>query len=194
MSQSSVTRISLIARIRQADSAAWSELVKLYEPLVRFWCRNRGIHEQDVADLVQEIFFAVSRSIDNYHPTGSSGSFRAWLWSLTRNKLIDSLRRVQRFPIVRGGSSARISAESIPEELDDSDVTEQLEFRALVHRALQKIEQEFEPRSWQAFWRVTIDNQSVEQVAGELDMKNASVRQHRSRILRRLRQYLGELE
>jgi RNA polymerase sigma-70 factor, ECF subfamily len=195
--ESSATRLSLISRIRRDDGAAWNELVHLYSPLVAFWCRRRGIAEADIGDLEQEVFFAVSRSIDRYRPTDTSGSFRAWLWALARHKIIDALRRQQRFPLATGGSTAlqvmqEAPDENIPEHLDLSDVLERAEFAVLVRRALEQVRNEFEPRSWQAFWRTTIDGLTVAMVAQELAMSEATIRQHRSRILRRLRQQLGE--
>lgn len=197
MSRSSVThatRLSLISRIRGDDGVAWAELVDLYEPLVAFWCRRQGIRESDLHDLSQEIFFAVSRSIDHYRPTDTGGSFRAWLWSLSRHKMIDFLRRQQRWPNATGGSTALLYVESIPEEIDEDDLSERIEFNQLVHRALNQVRNEFEPRSWQAFWRSTIDGLAVASVAEQLEMSSATVRQHRSRILRRLRERLGESE
>lgn len=191
---SDVTRLSLISRIRGDDGVAWTELVELYSPLVRFWCRRQGIRDNDVRDLTQEIFFAVSRSIDHYRPMDTSGSFRAWLWSLSRHKMIDFLRRQQRLPIAQGGSTAMHNAQSIPERLDENDLSERVEFNQLVHRALDQVRTEFEPRSWQAFWRTTIDGLTVSSVAEELEISSATVRQHRSRILRRLREQLGESE
>jgi RNA polymerase sigma-70 factor (ECF subfamily) len=197
MTESSSTRQSLISRIRRDEGPAWNELVSLYSPLVAFWCRRQGIADADIRDLEQEVFFAVSRSIDRYRPTESSGSFRAWLWAVTRHKIIDSLRRAQRTPAASGGSTAlkifsNAPDSSVPERLDDSDVAERSQFALLVRRALEQVRSEFEPRSWQAFWSTTIDGLSVPIVAQQLEMSPAAIRQHRSRILRRLRQQLGE--
>jgi len=218
LTESSATRLSLLSRIRHDDGVAWSELVGLYSPLVAYWCRRHGIAGSDIHDLSQEVFFAVSRSIDRYHPTGSSGSFRAWLWSLSRHKMIDWIRRQQRWPRAAGGSKALQATRSIPEDpysdfeeldsvaeefksgpeelvpeqLDESDVSERTAYSRLVHRALAQVRAEFESRSWQAFWRTTIDGLTVASVAEELSMNPATIRQHRSRILRRLRQQLGE--
>ncbi|WP_436716173.1 sigma-70 family RNA polymerase sigma factor [Roseiconus lacunae] len=193
-SLSGVTRLSLLSRIRSDDGVALAELVELYLPLVKFWCRRQGIAENDLSDLTQEIFFAVSRSIERYRPTGNGGSFRAWLWSLSRHKIIDFLRRQERCPVAKGGSTAMQLVQMIPEEIDESDLSERIEFNQLIHRALQQVRTEFEPRSWQAFWRTTIDGLTVSNVADQLEMSSATVRQHRSRILRRLREQLGEAE
>lgn len=192
MSDSSATRLSLISRIRHNDSAAWTEMVDLYEPLVKFWCRRHGVAETDVHDLAQEVFFAVSRSIDLYAPSDKSGGFRSWLWGVTRHKLLDAIRRQQRVPIAAGGSTALQATQNIPDRLDEQDDSERTEFASLVHRALEQVRAEFEAKSWQAFWRTTIDGLSAAVVAQQLSLTPATVRQHRSRILRRLREQLGE--
>ena len=190
--ESSSTRLSLLSRVRVNDSRAWQELVSLYSPLVAYWCRKRQVSESETHDLVQEVFFSVSRSIDDYQPKESGGGFRAWLWTITRNKIIDAKRRNDRFPLAQGGSTALHAAQQIPEHLDADDESERLAFTNLLHRALDQVHGEFESKTWQAFWRSTIDGQSVAAVASELSISNATVRQHRSRVLRRLRQQLGE--
>ena len=189
---SSSTRLSLISRIRANDSRAWHDLVALYSPLVAFWCRKQRVAESEINDAVQEVFFSVSRGIDDYRPRENGGGFRAWLWTITRHKIIDSQRRDARFPLAQGGSTAWQAAQQVPEELDDSDDSERFEFTQLLHRGLAQVESEFEPKTWQAFWRTTIDVQTVATVAAELDISAATVRQHRARVLRRLRQQLGD--
>ena len=52
------------------------------------------------------------------------------------------------------------------------------------------IRNEFEDRTWQAFWRVTVECQPSDMVAESLEMTPAAVRQAKSRVLRRLREEL----
>lgn len=92
----------------------------------------------------------------------------------------------------RGGSTAMFAAQQIPEQIDDSDADQRSQFTALMRRALAQVECEFEAKTWQAFWRTTIDGQTVAAVAEQLDVQPATIRQHRFRVLRRLRQQLGE--
>ncbi|MBN2577934.1 MAG: sigma-70 family RNA polymerase sigma factor, partial [Pirellulales bacterium] len=63
----------------------------------------------------------------------------------------------------------------------------------LSRRVLESIRAEFEPRTWEAFWRTTIDGQSPAHVAEDLAMTVPAVYMAKSRILRRLRQALGQL-
>lgn len=190
---SSATRLSLISRVRADDSQAWQDLVQLYTPLVAFWCRRRAVRDADVHDTVQEVFFSVCRNLDAYQAQADGGGFRAWLWTITRNKIIDALRRQHRLPIGRGGSTAFVASHQLPEQLDETDDSERVEFTGLLHRALAQVQSEFEEKTWQAFWRTTIDSQPTAAVAMELQVTPATVRQYRSRVLRRLRQQLGEI-
>lgn len=63
----------------------------------------------------------------------------------------------------------------------------------VVARALKQIQSDFQASTWLAFWRVVIDGQSTAVVAEEMGLTAAAVRQAKSRVLRRLRQQLGDL-
>jgi RNA polymerase sigma-70 factor (ECF subfamily) len=64
----------------------------------------------------------------------------------------------------------------------------------LYRRALELIRGEFESRTWQMFRRSVIDGLPSAGVAAELAAAPAAVRQARSRVLRRLREELAELD
>ena len=63
----------------------------------------------------------------------------------------------------------------------------------MVRRALELIRLEFEPATWQAFWRVQVDDQPVAAVAAALGLSTNAVYKSRARVLRRLRHEFGEL-
>src|SRR5436309_2947113 len=50
------TSLSLLARARTREAAAWERLVDLYAPLVYHWCRRCGLSAEDSADVFQEVF------------------------------------------------------------------------------------------------------------------------------------------
>lgn len=199
-SHDATTSPSLLARVRREDSAAWAELVDLYAPLVASWCRARGLKNEDTADVMQTIFMSVARGLANFRRNEKTdgsrdsqrdGSFRAWLWTITRNRILDHVRRERPDAAAGGSSNARRLSEAV--DVSDPEPTSQLDLHHLVHRALEQIESTFAPQTWRAFWRCVIDGQSTDVVAHELDMSAATIRQARSRILRRLREQLGDL-
>ena len=65
--------------------------------------------------------------------------------------------------------------------------------RLLLRQALRLVSSEFEPRSWQAVWRVVVEDQRPVEVAAELGMTPNAVYVAKSRVLSRLREILADL-
>jgi RNA polymerase sigma-70 factor (ECF subfamily) len=192
--RSYTTRYSLLERVKDHDQRAWDNLVYIYSPLVYHICRRWHVRGADADDVVQEVFQAVAADIGNFQRerNGVVRSFRSWLGGIIRNKLSDFFRRQERQPRAPGGAEAyeqlhELSAPEAPEEGDVALV------RGVCHRALELLRGEFGPQTWQAFWRTAVDGQPAPAVAAELNMSPAAVRQAKSRVLRRLKEELGEL-
>ena len=189
------TRASLLSRARTRDPAAWSELVDLYAPLVAHWCRRCGLDAHGSADIIQDVFAAVAKSLDGFRPADKDGAFRGWLWTITANKIRDGARRESRHTPAAGGSTALRSLQTLADSVSvpDEEPSDAAEINALVARGLEQIRDEFADKTWRIFDRSVIDGVSSAQVAEEFDVSPATVRQTRSRILRRLREHLGDL-
>ena len=195
-SSSGATRASLLSRVRCRDSQAWCELVELYGPLIAHWCYRYDLDSHATADCVQDVFAAVSRALPQYGVRNNQGSFRSWLWTITRNKVVDQLRRKQSQGLPKGGTSALERLRQIPDvsEHAEEEPSSDDELKRLAARALEQIRHEFEVRSMNIFQRSVIDQVATAIVAKEFGVQPATVRQIRSRILRRLRQQLGDID
>ena len=99
------TSQSLIVRVKADDPEAWERLVKLYSPLVYYWCQESGLPTADLNDIFQDVFHTLARNINKFRPV-KNGSFRGWLRTLTRNKVSDYFRKVGREPQPQGGTEA----------------------------------------------------------------------------------------
>lgn len=194
-SSGTATRASLLTALRRGDARAWCETVDLYAPLVHHWCRRCGIPADSVADVMQEVFAAVARHIERFGYRQPSDSFRGWLWTVTRNKARDYLRSRQRQWDSPGGSTAlrRLAEFADESALPEDEPTGDAEISGLIRRGLEQVRAQFTQRTWDAFWRCSIDGLSTEEVAKQLGMTPAGVRQARSRVLRRLRLQLGDM-
>ena len=62
----------------------------------------------------------------------------------------------------------------------------------LYRRAVEQVRAEFETRTWDAFWQVVVDDRAPAVVAAALGLSVNAVYLARSRVLRRLREALGE--
>jgi RNA polymerase sigma-70 factor (ECF subfamily) len=187
------TSSSLIGRVRQRDPQAWRELAALYGPLVYRWARQCGLQDHDAADVAQDVFSSVARNIDEFRRDQAGGTFRGWLWTITRNSVRAHFRNRERHPAAAGGTDAQQQLADLPAILESDDQPDgEQSSPALARRALQLIRAEFEPRTWQAFERLTMLDQPVEDVAAELQMTPAAVRQAKYRVLVRIRQLLAD--
>ena len=73
---------------------SWEEVARRYgRKIYNFAYRLTG-DPNDAADLVQEVLLRVRRGLDGYTP----GTFEGWLWRITRNAFLDSVRREKRRP------------------------------------------------------------------------------------------------
>lgn len=195
----STTSTSLIQRIQVRDDVAWNRLVDLYSPLIWGWCRGFGLQPNDAEDVSQEVFAAIAGAIVRYQRTGS---FRGWIWQVTRNKALDFFRRRNKAPKVPGGSDFGRLLEQIPETPPD-DHSISVTGDPLVFRALELIRAEFEESTWTAFVRMAFEKRSAGEVAVELgwcrpdgsdSAKGAKrVRQAKFRIMKRLRDEFGDV-
>lgn len=186
------TSWNLIEGIRSNVPTAWERAVRLYGPMVYRWAREAGLQPTDSADVVQDVFRSLFGAIQNFDPDRPDARFRSWLNAMTRHRLQDYFRRVQSEPVGAGGSSADQRFQLLPDQLPE-DVVLPAHIQTLARRALALIEVDFQPQTWQAFWRVAIDGHAPRHVADELGMSIASVYKARSRVLQRLRAELGDV-
>lgn len=192
----SATSRSWLQRVQAGDAEAWDRLVALYAPLVFHWCKAGALQTADTADILQEVFLAVATHVTTFRKENKHNTFRGWLHTITRNKINDHFRRLGREPRGEGGTDAGIRlaafpARPLPE--DEGAVEESIE-QSLFHCALALIRDEFEERTWQAFWKTAVEGRSPKDVAVELSTTPGAVRVAKSRVLQRLRRELGDLE
>ncbi len=181
------TRFSLIGRLRDHDDEqAWNDFVQLYQPLIFRIARRRGLQYADAAEVTQEVLGRVAGAVDRWQPDPARGSFRGWLYRITRNLTIDYLRRDDRRP-VNLDSQQGMSLEAIADPDDGSNREFENEYRrSLFALAAARVKGEFQPRTWQAFWRSSVEGTSVQDVATGLGMSAGAVYIARSRVMKRI--------
>lgn len=143
---------------------------------------------------MQDVFLAVSRSVHRFQKVKKTDSFRGWLWTVTHNKVRDLCRKKAREIDAHGGTNAYLQLLEVSEGLSDDSltVTSPHELSGVLHRALEQVRSKFEDRTWTAFWRSAVDGELTKDIAASMGISANGVRQAKSRVLRRLRQELGE--
>jgi RNA polymerase sigma-70 factor (ECF subfamily) len=194
MPESPGTRASLLVRIRDCkDKEAWRQFVVLYAPLVHRLARQYGLQDADAADLTQDVLRGIVAASDLiYDP--ARGSFRGWLYTVSRNKIHD-FRASPRNRLRGSGDSAthRLLAE-IPDDANEADRWEREYQRHLFALAAKAIRDSFEAITWQAFWLVAVEGKSGEEAAQALNLSAGAVYVAKSRVLARLKKQVQLLE
>jgi RNA polymerase sigma-70 factor (ECF subfamily) len=187
--------LTLIERIRNDDEAAWERLVRLYTPFLRYWCRHWGAPSAEVEDIVQEVFGAAFLGLKDFRRDRRGDSFRGWLRGIARHKMLTLLRR--RGAQGPGGTEFYRRTLEVPDPggppaLDPEEAEDGPDSEAIYCEAIGLARAEFEERTWQAFWRAAVEGQAPALIAEDLGVTPAAIRQAKSRVLRRLKDLLGE--
>jgi RNA polymerase sigma-70 factor, ECF subfamily len=182
------TPVSLLTRIREPSATdAWGQFVDLYSPLLFHWAHRLGLQENDVADLVQDVFAVLVEHLPRF-TYEADGSFRAWL----KTVLLNAWRKQTARRAARGETGANALptlAEADPRlEIDEEEYR-----RHLVSRALALMQSGFEPATWKACWEFVVNDRPAADVAAELGLSVNAVYLAKSRVLRRLRAELQGL-
>src|SRR5688572_15700354 len=121
MEESPATSASLLVRIRDGqDVEAWRQFTRLYAPVVYGFARKRGLQDADAADLMQDVLRSVVAAAPRLDYDPSRGSFRGWLFTVTRNKVYNHLNSRRHRTDGSGDTDAhkRLEEQPAPDEGD----------------------------------------------------------------------------
>ena len=183
-----LTRMSLLVQIRDStNQAAWHEFVQLYSPVIYGFARRRGLQDADAADLMQDVMRSVSSAIGRLDYDRSQGTFRGWLFTITRNKIFNFLSARNIRPRASGKTTTNLLLDEQPEASDDSDQWELEYQRRLAALAMEQIKSEFQEKTWQAFWLTAVEGTAVADVAKQTGLSTGAIYVAKSRVLARLK-------
>jgi RNA polymerase sigma factor (sigma-70 family) len=170
----SLSDARLVARCREGDEAAWSELVTRFSRYVyAIIGQGFGLRAENAEDVFQEVF---ARAYQHLGRLREDEAIRPWIAQLTRRLCIDQ---------IRSGSREQLS----DEELEPADVDETLDtlVEALaVHEALAELPEHCREILDRFFAR----DESYRTIGEALDLPAGTIASRISRCLSRLRDFL----
>ena len=184
-----VTRPSLLIRIRDsADFESWNQFVDIYAPLIHDFARKKGLQEADAADVTQDVLRQVLASIETFQYDPEKGCVRAWLFTVTRNRVNNFLTRDRRAARGSGDTRVRRLLEEQPASENEQADWDQKVKRRIFACAVERVRPEFKPTTWHGFWKTAIEHHQAAEVAAELGMSVGAVYIAKSRVLKRLKE------
>jgi RNA polymerase sigma factor (sigma-70 family) len=189
-----LTRASLLVRLRDPnDGEAWKDFVRLYAAVIYGFARKRGLQDADAADLMQEVLRSVAGHVGRLDYDPGKGTFRGWLYAITRNKVYNFLDARRRQARGTGDSNAHQRLEEHPGRQSDSGDWDREYERKAFAWAADRVKNEFQPNTWQAFWLTAVDGQNARDVGRRLGLSPGAVYVAKSRVLARLREEISQL-
>lgn len=87
---------ALAVRVQRGESESFGDIMRRYQPkLTRYGSRFLA-REEDIQDLVQDIFVKVYRNIQDFD---SAQRFSPWIYRIAHNTFVNELRRKSSAPI-----------------------------------------------------------------------------------------------
>ncbi len=188
------TRLTLILRVKdQHDEASWEDFVRIYHGYIYAIIRKMNISATDCEDLVQQLLLKIWKKLPQTD-VKEIRSFRSWLAKITRELVIDFIRKCSREAkrleqAERDSTMSYLSAIELP----DIDRIAEREWKLhLTHLALTNIEPLFLGRTIEVF-RLSIEGMEIKEIAQKLDLQENSVYRLRNRVKKRLKQEIARL-
>jgi RNA polymerase sigma-70 factor (ECF subfamily) len=188
------TRASLLARLRDPadDQAAWELFVDRYGPKIYGWCRYWGLQEADAEDVTQTVMLKLAEKLRSFE-YDRTGSFRAWLKTLTQHAWADFLDGQRRHAQATGDSRIldRLNAVETREDLETRlAATFDLE---LLEAAGTRVQQRVEPHTWSAYQLTAVEQVPASEAAAQLGISVVVVYQARSKVQKMLQDEVKQL-
>lgn len=193
------TRLSLLARLNDpASEEAWAEFATIYRPLVYRVARAKGLQHADAEDLAQQVLTVVGSAIGKFDANGD-GSFRSWLFTITRNLVVNHLTRGplsgKKGPMGSGDSDVQKLLLQHPAVETHTASLFRLEYRrSRFQSAACKLKSNFGDETWQAFWMTAVEGHSIDEAAKRLAKTTGAIRMARCRVLACIRQEVQDDE
>ena len=169
---------ALVARCRDGDQDAWTELVARFSHQTYAIARRAyGLHSHDAEELFQETF---ARAFQNLHALRDPDAFGYWIRKITRRLCVDHLRRAEPLPL---------TTDDLEDEPGD-DLLERLDDAMAVHQALACLPGHAREVIDRFFFR----DEPYESISQALQLPYGTIASRISRGLERLRENLAAEE
>jgi len=150
------TRRSLLSRLRSLDDQdSWHEFFERYWKLIYGLASRAGLSDAQSQDVVQDTIISVSRQMPQFRYDPVKGSFKSWLFLITRRRIADHLRKEYRgikteHPDDSGHTAA---LERVPDPAGSAldEIWDEEWNKHILEGALQRLKAQVDPKHFQIF-------------------------------------------
>ena len=195
------TRQSLLLRLKdQEDQEGWQEFFDTYWRLIYSFCLKAGLSEIEAEEVVQETMISVAKQMPQFRYDGSKGGFKAWLMTLVRRRMVDRLRKQNRWNRIISqvppfeGSSETVATDHPDPKRPELDVLWASEWEGyLINKALQQVREKVSEKQYLIYEMHVLREVPISTVVANLQTSTMAVYVAKHRVGKLLRVELGKL-
>lgn len=185
-----IEELQCIRKAAQGDASAFEELVVRYQGQVFNLCLRMTSNAEDAADLTQEAFVKVWKSLDTFQ---FDAAFSTWLYRLASNCCLDFLRSRKRRPTVSLTMETEEEDEQTVDVSDDAPTPEEAAISKEEREELRLAMQSLDAEQRQILTLRVVNDLSYSDIARVLGLREGTVKSRLSRARESLRKKLTEI-
>jgi RNA polymerase sigma-70 factor (ECF subfamily) len=194
------TRATLLDRLKNwNDQSSWQEFFDLYWQLIYRFARKAGLTDAEAQDVVQETMAAVAKHMPGFKYNPAVGTFKAWLLTQTRWRIVDQFRK--RGPIAShhtsvGDTARTATIDRVPDEKSlDWEALWEIDWeKTLLDTAMDRVKRRLDPQKFQIFDFYVNREWPPEKVARTFNVSVDQVYLVKNRVTDMLRDEVRRLE
>ncbi|MCI7698672.1 MAG: RNA polymerase sigma factor [Akkermansia muciniphila] len=175
------TRRSLINRLKDwEDRRSWDEFYRTYWRLIYSIALKAGLRHDEAWDVVQETVLTIAKQSKKEAYDPARGSFKMWLWNITRWRINDQFRRRKKDTAPAGdpnGEDPRHALENYPGNAGEEfeAVWEREWQKNVIKAAVERVKQKVTPKQFQIFECNVLRGMDAGEVRRKLGVSMAQV-------------------
>jgi RNA polymerase sigma factor (sigma-70 family) len=194
------TRTTLLNRVKNPDdSDSWQTFFDLYATLIRGQARRAGLTADEIEEVTQETLIELSQRIQNFEYNREKGSFKGWLYNLTRWRIANQFKKRQRQLVslellddAADGAEPFSTPNSLriePDEIWKSDFR-----RVVFDAALKNLRRALSPKQFQILDLSIVKQWPITQIAETLHTNRAHIYVLKLRVVSALKNEIRRLD
>jgi RNA polymerase sigma-70 factor (ECF subfamily) len=193
------TRQSLLLRLRNwDDQESWRDFFNTYWKLIYGVAIKSGLSDAAAQDVVQDTIVSLATSLRDGRYDSANGSFKNWLFTVTRRRIADHFRRAQARP-----ASAALAEDSSltplvnripdPASINWESVWDEEWEKNLMDAALANVKRRVKPLQYQLFDCLVFKNWPVSEIKQKLRVSMHQVYFAKAKISRMIEKEITRL-
>ncbi len=191
------TRSSLLQRLKVWNNDSdWRVFFETYQRSIHGLATRCGLTHGEAEEVVQDTMVAVAKQMPEFEYDRSVGSFKGWLFTITRRAIGKQLAKRARNPSnPAAGPELPPELERLPDTNPTFDQRWEEDWRQnLLAIAMDRVRRQMSPKQFQMFDLYVHQHLPMERVTQLLNVSSARVYMAKVRVTRAIRREVADLE